>query len=248
MQTDWQTDPALPAAVRQGLEKFTTQVREALGDQLVSLILYGGLAKGEFTAGRSDVNVMLVLQSVTVDTLDRLAPLLEQARVEWQLSPFTLAEEDLRIAADVFPVKFMDIRRAHRVLWGRAVLAGMDLSRDRLRRQCARDLENLLLRLRQFYLQRSRRPELLEATLNRASSSFLFSLGVAVELKTGTAPANKAAIVVAADQLGLNSQLLRDLLALKRGELKPDAAGVKRLYGDFLQTVQQAARLVDQIQ
>ena len=247
MQPDWQNDPAIPAAPRQSLERFSIAVRESLGDQVVALILYGGLAKGEFTPGRSDVNVMLVLQSVTVASLDKLAPLLDQARAEFQLALFTLAEEDLRIAADVFPIKFMDIRRAHRVLWGREVLAAMDLSRDRLRRQCARDIENLLLRLRHSYLQRSSRPELIEGTLNRAVSSLLTSLGVVLELKTGVAPKNKAAVVGAADQLGLNSQVFRDLLALKRGELKPGAAELKRLFADFLQTVQQAARIVDQL-
>ncbi|MBI2927400.1 MAG: hypothetical protein HYY24_17020 [Verrucomicrobia bacterium] len=78
-------------------------------------------------------------------------------------------------------------------------------------------------------------------------SSLLINLGVLVELKTGQAPPTKLAALEAAAGLGLPMQPAREILALKRGETKPDAAELKRLYAAFMGTVQEAARMVDQL-
>lgn len=240
-----QTAPPIPAPVESALEKFCATLQTALGDQLLSVLLYGGLAKGEFIAQSSDVNVLVVLRQVTVELLDRMIPAIDQARIEIRLSLLTLAQSDLEVSSDLFPTKFLDIQRHHRLLIGQAVLGKVEITRDRLRRQCAREIQNLLLRLRQFYLQRSRRPEQVEATLKRMLSPFLANLAAVVELKTGTPPASKADAIQAASGLGVNEAILRDLLALKRGELKPDAAGLRRLYADFLAAVEASARVVE---
>ena len=221
MPADWKTDPALPETIRHGLTRFCTDLTAALGDQLIAVVLYGGLAKGEFTPGNSDVNVLVVLRSATLPALDALLPAMEQARAEFPLALLTLAEADLPTFSEVFPIKFTDIQRQHRLLAGREIFAQLAITRDRLRRQCARELQNLLLRLRSFYLQRGHRPEQLEETLTHAVSSFLTTLGALVELQTGERPATKATTVANADKLGLNAQFLRDLLPSSAANSNP---------------------------
>lgn len=247
MPSPWESDPAIPSEVREGLQKFSATLQSAFGDQLVAIILYGGLAKGEFNARTSDVNVLVVLERVSVDLLDRMLPAIDQARIDFRLSLMTLAQTDLAVSIDVFPTKFLDMQRHHRVLFGKEVLQPLEITRDRLRRQCAREIQNVLMRLRQFYLQRSRRPELLERTLGQVLSAFLTNLATVIELQTGIAPSSKAGVIEAAGKTGLNPSILSDLLALKRGELKPDAAGVRRLYADFLTAVEESARLVEKL-
>ena len=53
---------ALPAEVGEGLERFCRNLRDALGDDLISVVLYGGLAKGEYAQASSNVNVVVVVQ------------------------------------------------------------------------------------------------------------------------------------------------------------------------------------------
>ncbi len=239
----WQSDPAIPAPVREGLTHFCDQLRIAAGDALVSIILYGGLARGEYAPQSSDVNVMVVFKQVTVALLDAIAPVIEQARRDFDLSVMTLDESDIAVSAEVFPIKFRDIQRHHRLLHGQPVLAQMDITRERLQRQCVRELQNIQLRLRQLFLQRSRRPELLEDALEHQVSSFLHDLAVVVELRTGVVPVTKTATVEAAEKLGLKCQVLRDLLDLKRGELFPDVDDIRELYGDLMTVVDEAAKL-----
>src|SRR5688572_3137476 len=234
----------IPAQVKPGLDAFCQQAKEALGEQLVSVILYGGIVKGEFLPGRSDVNVMVVVKESTVELLDRLAPVLSQARRDIQLSLLLLTPKDLPPAADVFSTKFLDIQRYHQVLFGADAASELNVTPERLRRQCAREIMNLQLRLRQFYLQRMRRPEMIENTLKALIAPFLTTLSVLLELNTGQTAATKAATASSAAKLGLNAQVLDRLLALKRGEYKPDGGELKQLYAQFMETVEAAARAV----
>lgn len=245
MKPDDTLEEALPALVREGLRRLCVSLQEALGEQVVSVVLYGGLAKGEYAPDTSDVNVMVVLDEVTVAVLDKAVPVIQSGVRDFRLAPLVLSEDDLRRSTAVFPVKFLDMQRHHLLLWGREVLADLIVTRDHLRLRCEQEMKNLLLRLRQFYLQRAHRPELIETTLTRSLSSLLTSLNVLVELKTGQTAASKRAVIEAAEKIGLDSRALREVLALKRGEVKPDAAGLKRLYDAFMTTVQQAAALVD---
>ncbi|MBI5568838.1 MAG: hypothetical protein HY914_02740 [Desulfomonile tiedjei] len=241
------TAPVLPAIVQEGQARLCAQLVEALGDRLVSVILYGGLAKGEYIPDTSNVNLLIVLDEATVAVLDKAAPIIRGAVRDWSLAPLLLCERDLPLSAEVFPVKFLDMQRHHYVVWGKDVLAGLTIARDHVKLRCAQEITNLLLRLRQFYLQRVHRPELIESTLARAISSFLTSLNTLAELKTGQAVTTKPEIIEAAERIGLDAQPLRDVYALKSGRVKPDTEELKQLYGRFMMTVQQAAALVDTV-
>jgi hypothetical protein len=190
---------------------------------------------------------MVVLNQVDVGTLDRIAPIIQAGLRDFRLAAMLLSEGDLRRSTEVFPVKFLDMRRHHRVLWGKDVFSDLTISRDHVRLRCAQEFTNLLLRLRQFYVQRAHQPELIESTLTKAVSSFLASLNTLAELKTGQAASDKSSIIDAAERIGLEVQALRDVLALKLGELKPTTEELKHLYDLFMMTVQQAAELVDTV-
>jgi hypothetical protein len=240
-------EAVLPAIVQAGQARMCAQLAEALGDQLVSVVLYGGLAKGEYVPDNSNVNVMIVLDEVTVAALDKAAPIIQVGVRDFRLAALLLCESDLHRSTELFPVKFLDMQRYHRVLWGKDVLVGLTIGRDHIRLRCAQEITNLLLRLRQFYLKRAHRPELIESTLTRAISSFLTSLNTLAELKTGQAATTKPAVIDAAERIGLDAQPLREVFDLKRGQLKPDTEELKQLYDRFMMTVQQAATLVDTV-
>jgi len=234
---------ALPAAVAEPLQQFCQTLQSAVADQLISVMIYGGLARGEYTHGRSDVNVLLVLKEATLPVLDGVLRALGPCRLKIPLALMTLAEADLTHAADVFAIKFLDIQRHHLVLVGRDVCPEMNVTPERLRRQCLRELMNLQMRLRRFYLQRSTRPELIENTLAEMLPAFLSTLAVLVELKTGAVPATRADTLSAAAALGVVPGVFQQLLALKRGELKPGAAELRQLYAGFLDGVRAACKL-----
>ncbi len=238
---------SLPDMVAQHLAPWCDRARSALGEALVSLTLYGGLAKGEYVTGRSDVNLLLVLNRIDTDVLDRLTPLASQGVRDFGLALFVLTEQDVIRSADVFPTKFLDIQRHHRLLWGKPVVSQFTIAREHLRLRCEQEVRNLSLRLRQLYLLRSHYPEQLAPTLIDALSSFLVAMATAVELRTGQAPTSKQDTLKALPSLGLDPAPA--LVLWDQGFPQEDftPADLKRLYTDFMQLVQAAADIVDRL-
>ena len=235
--------PAGANDVNQQVTRWCEGFAAALGDSLQSIVLFGGLAKGEFVPSQSDVNVLIVFRTINVAVLDRAAPLVRQGTLEFGLSAMLLTEGDLRDSADVFPIKFLDMQRRHKVLWGEDPFAKVNVTRDHLRPRCEQELRNLSLRLRQSYIQRTDRPELLQSALSRAVSSLLVNVGVLLELRTGKPAETKQDALANLAQLGIPVEPVRQAWALKRGEVRLDPDGLKQLFASFMDVVHQTADL-----
>ncbi len=238
----------IPHSVQDALDRFCGSARAALGDRLESIILFGSLARGEWVPNHSDINVMIVLKGVSLEALDSLVGPVHVALGEMKLSVMIATEPELRDSSDVFPVKFFDIRRHRRVLWGRDVLADLPISRDHLRLRCEQELRNLALRLRRFYVLRAHRPEQLRVTLESGLSSLLSGLGVMLHLRGGDVPATRTAVAEAsARAFQLDGKAIQDVLDLKSGGSAPEPAELRRRYGAFLSVATRAAEAVDKL-
>jgi hypothetical protein len=237
----------LPASMQSGLERFCERLQKALGDHLVSAVLYGWAAEEEYSQGSPDVNVMVVVDNASVETLDQMGKPVRKALNEFRLALLVLSEDDVRRSTDVFPIKFLGMQRRHRILCGKDVLADLQISREHLRLRCEQEIKNLMIRLHQLYLQRKDSPKRTREVLYRAIPSFLNGLGVLVELKVGAAPTTNDATVEKAAELGVDVEPLRIGLALKRGQTKLTSGELKELYATFMKMVRQAADIVDQM-
>jgi predicted nucleotidyltransferase len=231
----------LPAPLQEVLRSFVRRLKEQLGEHLLSVLLYGGAAKNHFRAGLSDVNLLLVLDRVTLDRLDAIAGAVARGAGVARLRVMTLGETDLADSAEVFSTKFQDIQRHHKVLWGADPTRRMSISRERLERQAKREVMNLHLRLRQGYVESHARPEVLEQILKRSVTAFLLNLGVILELKTGVVSEDLGDVVRLAAGHGFSESQLRSFLELKLGKTP---SGIPRdLYKAFAANVEIALGL-----
>ncbi len=239
----------LPEVIQSGLEQFSKEMTEILKDNLVSIVLYGSLVKGEHQR-TSDVNVMIVLKSLSVDVLDQIAPHVRSAGQTMRLVAMVLSEEELKASASVFAIKFIDIQKNHIVLAGQDVFTDMVISRDHLRFLCEQSLKNELLRLQQFYLSGHHRPELIETKLIHVISPVVMDLRIMVRLKTGQSPQSNSKEAITREwieQFGSQGNVFLDVLRIKMGQKKPEAAELKKIYNQFLSAVQYAAQLVEKL-
>jgi hypothetical protein len=96
----------------------------------------------------SDVNVVVVLSRFDPSAVDALAEPVRVAQAAIRLAPMVLLRDEIPHAASAFAVKFADIVRRHRVLYGDDPFAGLTIDHDRLRARLLQVLLNLRLRLR----------------------------------------------------------------------------------------------------
>ena len=135
------------------LAELVSRLKEAAGKNLESVVLYGSAASGTYRPGTSDLNVLCTLVTMDVHELQLLAPVvLWWTREEKEPTPLFFLTEELQRSTDVFPIESLDLKRAHRVLFGRDSVANLEIPMNLHRVQVERDLRLLLLRLRQHVL------------------------------------------------------------------------------------------------
>ena len=236
----------IPEKTRNAIENFRKSVVDALGDQVGSVIVYGGVTRDEYYPSESDVNVLLVLTDVSVAVLDKIVRPYQKGFRDINLDAIILTEDQLRGSMDVFPVRFKEMKQSHQLIWGRDVLADLDISDDYLKLLAVQEIKNLQLRLHRIYLLNSRKSKTLQRALTSALAPYLSALGAALVVKTGQSPIKKRDIAeTASAEFDLDFSLLQSPMELKSHDRKADVAELRTLYDSFMTTVDRTADIVD---
>lgn len=143
--------PGAPKSVVAALESLVQALKVEAGVDFAGLILYGGLARGRFREGRSDVNVVVLLHRADARILKRIGPALRNARRAAAVEAMLLTPAEVPAAAFEFSTKFLDIKRHHIVLAGIDPFVTLDVPRVMVQLRIAQSLRNMLLRLRRRY-------------------------------------------------------------------------------------------------
>lgn len=109
---------ALPKTVRDRITEWTKSLEAALGDDLVAILLTGGVARGDFRPGESDVNAVIVLRDASFSKLDAISSAMQAVRYGARVEPTILTEGELPGACDAFPLLYDEIKRWHVILVG----------------------------------------------------------------------------------------------------------------------------------
>ena len=131
------------------LLELVDRLKQAEGERLRSVILYGSAAAGEHNEHFSDLNVLCVLTRVSPHELKDAEPIFKWWRGQGNPSPLLLSEEELRTSTDCFPIEFEDMKERRRVLHGPDLIQNLVIDRTFYRAQVEMELRSKLLRLRQ---------------------------------------------------------------------------------------------------
>ncbi|MFI5280992.1 MAG: hypothetical protein ACHQU1_10875 [Gemmatimonadales bacterium] len=174
---------------------LTKGLTDALGQDMVSLMLYGSAARGTAVPGYSDVNVLLVLRQASGDVLHRAADTLAAWRKAGHPAPLIQTEAEWAASTDVFPMEIEDIREAHRLLAGRDVVSVLKTARADVREELEREARGKLIRLRAEYAGTAGDGKALGSLLASATGTFLTFFRAALRLAGRPIPAEPLGVV-----------------------------------------------------
>src|SRR5918912_1542809 len=147
-------------------------LRATHGDNLACVVLYGSAATGDFLQLESDYNLLIALHRITPEDLRQAqAPMREWQRLGHPL-PVYFTVEELRDAADVFPIEFHQMERARVVLYGKDPFEFVELSNENLRHQTEYELRSKLIQLRRLYIPASINTQQLYLLMTDSLASF----------------------------------------------------------------------------
>ena len=107
----------LPAPVATALTAFVSSAAASLESDLRSIVLFGSGAENRLRP-TSDVNLAVILRAFDAPRIATLSETVVAARAAVRLNVMWLLESEIPHAAEAFAVKFADILRRRRVLWG----------------------------------------------------------------------------------------------------------------------------------
>jgi hypothetical protein len=233
------------ARLEADLARFTTEVQSALGEALLCLAVHGSAAGEDWIAGRSDVNTVVVVPRVTMAVLDALVPVVGRWRQHGFAVPVVMDREYLARARDTFPMELEDIRRQHRLLAGRDLLADVTVEAAALRRECEREARGKLLRLRALFLEAAETPAALERLMLESVKSFLVVLRHLAGLRGGTATPGYEPTLVAGEAVVGPLPTMHLLLAHRAGGTRLAASTLRTDFGAYLAEVERIVAAVD---
>lgn len=232
--------------VESALERLVRQLREAAGTNLLGVALYGGLVKGRFTPGVSDVNVLIVLADAGFPSLSPLTPILAAALRDSQVVPFVVTPDDLHTSALLFPVKVLDIQLSHRVLWGDVHLAGIEVQPEALRLRALQELKNMELRMRLRVVEQGADPDALWRGLTRALPKLAVTLEILLHARGLEVPADRPELLrLAGRELGLAPERMEKIAGVRRVDRRPEDQAVRECVSQYLAMLGEMCRKVE---
>ncbi len=231
------------------LDTLVENLREAHGENLASIVLYGSVAAGDHIEQHSDHNLLIALSRITSEDL-RLA---QSAMRDWlksgQSMPVYFTVEELKRAADVFPIEFLQMEQARQVLYGRDPFEFVEISQANLRHQTEYELRTKLIQLRRLYIPASTSVEKLCALMSDSLASFVALFRAVLILHGQEPPVSKAdSIRATGTLLGLNESPFEKILELRSKSGKPlTEAEANNVFSAYMSQIEQVIEAVDRI-
>jgi hypothetical protein len=208
------------------MTELVTRLREVLGPDLESVVLFGSAAENRLRP-TSDVNVIFVLRAFDGSRLASAAGALRGAAAAIRLAPMFILAEEIPAAAQAFSVKFADIARRRRVLFGPDPFAHLTIDRGAQLRRLGQVLINLVFRLRSALALHGDEPARLSALVADAAAPLRAAAGSYRDLAGKPPVPPREALAEWAAELGFRdaaSLLSRISKAREDGTLPPGDA------------------------
>ena len=231
------------------LNRLVDDLRAAHGENLSSIVLYGSVAAGDQVELRSDHNLLIVLQQITIEDMRRLHTTMRDWLAHRQPMPVYFTVEELKRAADVFPIEFLQMEQARKVLHGRDPFEFVDISQANLRHQTEYELRTKLIQLRRLYIPASTSGEKLSALMSDSLASFAALFRAVLILHDQEPPVGKAESVRAtARLLGLDESPFERIFELRsKTGAKLSEEEANTVFSAYMTQIERVVEAVDRI-
>jgi hypothetical protein len=229
------------------LARFVADLGTAHGENLLSVTLYGSTARDGQDATKHDV--LIVLRRLEFDDLRRAVGPMRDWMRGGQPMPVYFSQDELQRAADVFPIEFLQMEQARKVLYGSDPFAFVEISNANLRHQTEYELRTKCLQLRRLYFAAAASPEQLVKLMTDSLSSFAALFRAVLILHGSPPPVSKRdAIRATARVVGLEVSPFDQILELtEQKKTRLTKSDTENLFGNYLAEIQKVIDAVDQI-
>jgi hypothetical protein len=229
--------------------EFIERLRAAAAANLVSVILYGSAAEGEFHPEYSDLNLLCVLRDASFPALARMVDVVHWWRGKKHHPPLVLTHQELTASADVFSIEFVDMKQRYRVLFGEDVLRDLNVPMRMHRAQLEYELREKMFLLRQHILLAGNdEKQLWEVMLNSLSSFTTLFRHVLLEMGEQSRKHSREAVEELASRLNFDASPFVQLIDVRAKRVDRKQLRAADVAQRYLSSIEKVANAVDTMQ
>jgi hypothetical protein len=235
--------------LREKISPFFHEILKNSAPQIHSLYLVGSVLTEDYLEKVSDINSVIVLQEMALDFLDILAPLGKKYGKKGIAVPLVMDSGYLQSSLDVFPLEFLNFKLVHHALYGEDLLAGLEINKQELRRQCEREIKGKLVWLQRSYVSSRGEKKVLAANIVSHLGGYLPLLRGILYLLGQDPPLGLKKVLDRLFRLtGTETEVFEEIYAIKKNLSKPSKEELSQLFAKFYGATEKLAEVVDGLQ
>lgn len=230
-------------------DAFCTDYEELFGPDLLSVILYGSCARGEYVPKKSDINFMLLLTEGGIARLGKALKLTEKWSRRAVATPLFLTRAYIETSLDTFPIEMLNFKASYRILRGGDPLKDLVFDNRMLRLQCERELKGKLLQLREQFLGTAGNTRRIKDLITRSLPTFLAIFQAVVHLHGKPAqPDREKLLDTMQELLSLNRPLFSELYDVRNEKASLNEREAITIMERYIEEVRRLALIVDRLE
>lgn len=233
---------------RSTAHKLSRQFVTTFGENVRSVVLFGSVTRGEAIPGMSDINMLILLDSMGAREMAQAAPLAQAWISQGNTPPSIFSAEEWEGMRDTFAIELADMHDAREVIHGDDPVAGNAPSRSDLRLHAEREVRETVLQLRLRMLLTANVPRELGRLLVAGLPSFSSYGRSALRLADQDAPMETEAVLErVAPLVGADAAPLLRCQEARRDLRPPEVTITDPLVEGYLAFGQSLMRYIDQL-
>lgn len=226
--------------------EFVSRMRATAGDNVLSIVLYGSAAEGEFHPEYSDLNLLCVVRDVSFPALAKIANVVEWWRGKKHHPPLVLSDDELNASAGVFSIEFVDMKSRYRVICGEDVLQNLQVPLGAHLFQLRYELREKLTLLRQhMLLAATKEKQLWEVMLHSVSSFTTLFRHALLEMGEQGRKHSRDAVAELAARMNFDPAAFVQLMDVRAQKLDRKQISASDLATRYLTAIEKVAIAVD---
>jgi hypothetical protein len=238
----------LHASVRSDVAAYCDKLAAVLGPNLKAISAYGSATGPDFISGKSDVNLVVVVEKAGEEVLTSLLDTVKWGRKRRIVAPLLLTPGYIKASLDVFPIEFTEIKKSQALLIGEDFFGALEAKPLELRLECESQLRAAALRTRQAYLEIGLAKRGAEEVLHASLTSLIPVMRSMLRLKGEAVPRTKPDVLKAIERVfGVDSRRFEAILKDKAGDEKIGGREAHEVLASYVEDIERLAVAVDKL-
>ncbi|HOD42069.1 MAG TPA: hypothetical protein PKW98_05295 [Candidatus Wallbacteria bacterium] len=215
-------------------------------DDFRCFVLYGSVLGDNFKEGVSSLDLLIIPAEANIALLEKLHVPMQTAASELKLVPLIMTFEEILLSADVFPIKFLEIKNGYMVLTGEDLLADLSIPDENIRLHCEQELRNFSLKLRADFINMFPDEFNMYNALIKYIPELLSTIKLFVEYKSGKKLSKISEVLgYLKDQFGVSYDSINDMINLRKNNSVLTCEEIKEIYSKLNILITELTRKAD---